>query len=290
MPETDYALPTSWGQLSGTLLVPGGAGPWPAAVLIAGSGPTDRDGNTPLLDGRIDNLKLLAQALAARGIASLRFDKRGVGGSTYPGLSEEALRFEHLVEDAALLATRLAEDARFARVVLVGHSEGALIAALAADGAQADGVVSIAGAGSRASTLMRKQIQGRLPPDLGEPALAALDALERQQLVPDVPADLVLLFRPTVQPYLISWFRHDPPAVFARLEVPALLVHGSADQQVGVEHARRLMVGKPDARLRIVDGMDHLLSLQGDIAAGTQAIAQEVGIWLQELDVGVTAA
>lgn len=290
MPESDYTLPTAWGRLSGTLLLPEGTGPWPAAVLIAGSGPTDRDGNTPLLDARIDNLKLLAQALAARGIASLRYDKRGVGESGYPGLSEEALRFEHLVEDAALLASHLAEDGRIARVVLVGHSEGALIAALAAEAAHADGVVSIAGAGSRASNLIRKQIQGRLPQELAGPALATLDALERQQLVPDVPDDLVLLFRPTVQPYLISWFRHDPPAVFARLDVPALLVHGTADQQVGVEHARRLRVGKPDARLRIVEGMDHLLALQGDIAAGTGEIAAEVGSWLQELDVGVAAA
>jgi uncharacterized protein len=289
MPEHAIELSTGWGKLSGTLLLPDGAGPWTGVLLVAGSGPTDRDGNNPLLPAPIDNLKRLAQALAARGIASLRYDKRGVGASIYPGLSEEALRFEHLVDDAVLLAALLAGRKDIARVVLVGHSEGALISALAAADAHASAVVSVAGAGSRASTLMRRQIEGNLPADLAGPALAALDALEQQQPVADVPDDLILLFRPTVQPYLMSWFRHDPPAVLADLQVPVLLVHGTADAQLGVEHARWLQAGKPEARLTIVPEMDHLLSLHGDIPGGTQAVASEVADWLQELDVKVPA-
>jgi alpha-beta hydrolase superfamily lysophospholipase len=287
MAEHAIELPTAWGKLSGTLLLPDGAGPWTAALLVAGSGPTDRDGNNPLLPAPIDNLKRLAQALAARGIASLRYDKRGVGGSIYPGLSEQALRFEHLVDDAVALADLLVRDARIARLVLVGHSEGALISALAAEDAQAQALVSIAGAGSRASTLMRRQIEGHLPADIAQPALAALDALEAQQAVDDVPDALVLLFRPTVQPYLMSWFRHDPPAVLADLPLPLLLVHGAADPQLGVEHARWLHAARPDARLKIVEGMDHLLAVDGDITGGTQAVAAEVVAWLQELDIGV---
>src|SRR5690606_1952834 len=207
----------------------------------------------------------------------------------YPGLSEEKLRFEHLVDDAVAWAEHLAADPRIARVVLLGHSEGALISALAAEDAQAAAVISVSGAGSRASALMRTQIAGTLPADLSEPALAALDALERQQPVADVPDALVLLFRPTVQPYLMSWFRYDPPQVLAELAVPALVVHGTADPQVGVEQARLLHAGKPDARLLIVDGMDHLLSVDGDIARGTDALAQHVAQWLEEMDVGVVA-
>lgn len=289
MPELELALPTAWGQLAGTLLVPPGAGPWPAALLIGGSGPTDRDGNNPLLGTRIDNLKGLAGALAERGVASLRYDKRGVGASGYPGLSEQALRFEHLVDDAVALAGRLLEDERFSALALVGHSEGALIAALAAQEAPAQAVVSIAGAGSRASALMRRQIQQQLPQDMSLPAMAALDALEAQQLVDDVPETLVLLFRPSVQPYLISWFRHDPPAVLSDLQVPVLLVHGSADVQVGLDQARLLHAARPDARLAVVDGMDHLLSLGGDVTSGANQVAGTVAAWLQELDARVPA-
>ena len=285
MVEHEVELPTAWGKLAGTLLLPEGEGPWPAALLIAGSGPTDRDGNSPLLPAPLDNLKRLAQSLAVRGVASLRYDKRGIGGSTYPGLGEEALRFEHLVDDAVALAERLAAEERVTRVSLVGHSEGALIAALAAEDAQAQGVVSIAGAGSRASHLMRKQIRGQLPEDIAQPALAALDALEAQRPVPDVPDALILLFRPTVQPYLMSWFRYDPSQVLAELSLPVLLVHGAADAQLEVEHALLLHGARPDARLKVVEGMDHLLSLDGDIAGGTEAVAAEVVAWLKELDV-----
>lgn len=289
MAQHELELPTAWGKLAGTLLLPEGEGPFPAALLIAGSGPTDRDGNTPLLPAPLDNLKRLAEALAARGIASLRYDKRGVGGSVYPGLSEEALRFDQLVDDAVALAGRLAAQERVSRVTLVGHSEGALVAALAAEDAQAAGLVSIAGAGSRASTLMRTQITGHLPPDLAQPALAALDALEAQHAVEDVPDDLVLLFRPSVQPYLMSWFRHDPGQVLAELSLPVLLVQGTADVQVGMADARRLHAARPDARLKVVEGMDHLLALGGDIPGGTEAVAAEVAAWLQELDVRVAA-
>lgn len=289
MPEHAIELETRWGKLCGTLLLPAGPGPWPAALLVAGSGPTDRDGNNPLLPAPFDNLKRLAEALAGRGIASLRYDKRGVGASVYPGLSEEKLRFEHLVDDAVAMADKLQGDPRFGALLLVGHSEGALVATLAAEDAGARAVVSVAGAGTRASALMRRQIDGQLPPDIAQPALAALDALERGEAVEDVPDALVLLFRPTVQPYLISWFRHDPAAVLAQLELPVLLVHGAADTQVDVEQARRLHAGQPAAQLRIVEGMDHLLALDGDIAAGAEAVAAQVAAWLQELDVGVAA-
>lgn len=290
MPESEIALPTDWGRLGGSLVLPETPGPWPVALLVAGSGPTDRDGNNPLLSAPCDNLKLLARALAARGIASLRYDKRGIGASQYPGLGEEALRFEQLVDDAVALGLMLQEDERLGELLLVGHSEGALVAALAAQGVDARAVVCIAGAGERASTLMRKQVQAALPEGgLRDAATSALAALEAQQAVADVPDELVLLLRASVQPYLMSWFRHDPAEVLGRVPAPVLLVHGAADAQVEPRHAQLLQAGRSDARLRLLAGMDHLLALEGDVEAGTQAVAAEVAGWLRELNEGPAA-
>ncbi|HEX2543829.1 MAG TPA: alpha/beta hydrolase, partial [Ramlibacter sp.] len=105
----------------------------------------------------------------------------------------------------------------------------------------------------------------------------------------DVPDPLFLLFRPSVQPYLMSWFRHDPAQAMAAVPVPVLLVHGDRDAQVEVGDARRLHQARPDARLAIVEGMDHLLAIDDDIGQGTDAVAGQVAGWLQELDSRVAA-
>lgn len=276
MPEHALELPADGGSLSGTLLLPDGVGPFDVAVLIAGSGPTDRDGNNPLLPQPCDSLKLLARALAARGIASLRYDKRGVGASRYPGLQESALRFEHLVDDAVAFSVHLLQEARFARLVLVGHSEGGLVAMLAAEAAGAAAVASLSAAGQPAATLMLNQIARALPAAQAEAAHQALLSLQAQQPVAEVPDEFFLLFRPTVQPYLMSWFRHDPASVAAALPLPLLLVHGELDPQVEASHARLLHAARPDARLRIVEDMDHLLAVGEDVARGAAIVADEV--------------
>lgn len=276
MPEHVLELSTEWGTLSGTLSLPQGSGPWPVAVVVAGSGPTDRDGNNFLMPAPTDSLKLLAAALAARGIASLRYDKRGVGASKVPGLQESALRFEHMVDDTVACARHLGRDPRFSGVLLVGHSEGGLVAMLAAQAARARAVASIAAAGLPAGTLMREQVARVLPPDQARRAIAGIESLEAQRPVDDVPDEFFLLLRPSVQPYLMSWFRHDPARVAARLIVPVLLVHGAADAQVPVEHAQLLRAGRPEAVVRIVEGMDHEMAIAGDHLLGTARVAEEV--------------
>ena len=280
MPESSIEHAIAGGRLSGTVATPEGEGPWPVVLVIGGSGPTDRDGNNPLLPEPCDSFRRLAGALAAQGIASLRYDKRGVGASAVAGLCESALRFDHLVDDAVALADLLGGDERFTDIVLFGHSEGALVAALAADLVSPQLLVCASGAGERASALMRSQIERTLPADLATPALHALDALERQTPASDVPDALVLLFRPTVQPYLMSWFRHAPAEVLANLAVPVLLLHGGADTQVPADQARLLQAAQPDAKLCVIAGMDHLLSVDGDYDAGARRIAGEIAAQL----------
>jgi len=256
--ETPITLDTPTGQLAGTLELPAGADKPRVALLIAGSGPTDRDGNSSMIPGRNDSLKLLAAGLADAGIATVRYDKRGIGGSHAAGSAESALRFEMFVDDAAAWIARLKADPRFASVAVIGHSEGSLIGMLAARQADAAAFVSIAGIADGASTLMRKQLEGKLPPELEKESERILVSLESGVVVDPVPPALATLFRPSVQPYLISWFKYVPAQRIAELTMPVLVVQGNTDIQVDVVQANRLHGARQGAKLEIIPGMNHV--------------------------------
>jgi pimeloyl-ACP methyl ester carboxylesterase len=256
--ETPITLDTPTGQLAGTLELPAGADKPRVALLIAGSGPTDRDGNSSMIPGRNDSLKLLAAGLAEAGIATVRYDKRGIGGSHAAGSAESALRFEMFVDDAAAWIARLKADPHFASVAVIGHSEGSLIGMLAARQADAAAFVSIAGIADGASTLMRKQLEGKLPPELEKESERILVSLESGAVVDPVPPALATLFRPSVQPYLISWFKYVPAQRIAELTMPVLVVQGNTDIQVDVVQANRLHGARPGAKLAIIPGMNHV--------------------------------
>lgn len=249
------------GDLEGSLLCPTTPAPWPAVLLIAGSGPTDRNGNSLGLPGPNNSLQLLAEALAQRGIASVRYDKRGIGGSRAAMGSEADLRFDMFADDAAAWVRRMRLDPRLSTITVVGHSEGSLLGMLAARQAGADAYVSLEGAGRSASTVIHDQLVTRAPAPLAAQADSIMAEIDAGRTVDSVPSALMALFRPSVQPYLISWFRYDPAKEVARLHVPVLIVQGTTDIQVAEQDARLLASADPHAKLVIVDGMNHVLKL-----------------------------
>ncbi|WP_409274973.1 alpha/beta hydrolase [Pseudomonas sp. KCJK9111] len=253
-------LDTGQGVLHGSLLLPQQDTPPPVVLIIAGSGPTDRDGNNPA-GGRVDNLKRLALLLANANIASVRYDKRGVAASQPATPDERDLSVERYVADVVAWGHKLKADPRFGPLILIGHSEGALIASLAAEQAGASAVISLAGSGRPMAEVVREQLAERLPPAQLARGSALLDRLEAGQTSLDVPAPLRQVFRPSVQPYLITLFRQDPAAAFARLPMPALIVQGRNDVQVDVADAQKLKDAKPDAHLVLIEGMNHMLRI-----------------------------
>lgn len=260
--ESDITLHTRTGSIFGTLTLPAAAPPFPVVLIIAGSGPTDRNGNSgPQLQS--DTYKLLAAALAKDGIASVRYDKRGVGASV-TAIAESNLRFGMYVGDAVAWVKMLLADKRFSNVTIAGHSEGALIGTIAAEEAPVHALVLLEGAGRPAPTVLREQFKHNLPPLLGAKADAILTQLQSEHTVADTPPELASLFRPSVQPYLISWFKYDPAAELAKVRVPVTIVQGTGDIQVTMTDANALQKALPSAKLIVVDGMNHMLKYSPD--------------------------
>lgn len=254
-------LDTGSGTLYGSLVLPKSDKPVPVVLLIAGSGPTDRDGNNAQ-GGRNDSLKKLAWRLAQNNIASVRFDKRGIAHSLAAAPDERTLTLDQYVDDAVAWGNKLKSDPRFSKVFLLGHSEGALVAALAAPRINAAGVISIAGTGRPVGQVLREQLQrNNLPPALLKRSFELISSLEAGHTDDNVPSELQVVFRPSVQPYLISLLRVNPAAAFTALKMPAMIIQGTHDIQVDVKDARLLKAAKPDASLTLVHGMNHVMRI-----------------------------
>jgi hypothetical protein len=246
--------------LHGSLLVPPQPRAGAAVLMLAGSGPTDRDGNQPAHGLMAGYLRQLAEALAAQGIASLRIDKRGVGDSVAAIGAEAELRFATHVADAVAWARFLAAQPQVRCVVLLGHSEGALVAMLAAQRMAACGVVVVGAPGAPLADIIERQMQGQgVARPVIDQSRDIMTRLRAGQRVADVPAELHALFRPSVQPYLISMLGLDPAAEIAKLAMPVLILQGDADLQVSAQDAARLAAARPGATLVVLPGVNHVL-------------------------------
>lgn len=254
--EEEYNLDVDKGKIYGTLMMPKDREGSTVALIIAGSGPTDRNGNNSSMKN--NSLKMIAEALAKEGISSVRFDKRGIGESASLVEKEEALVFEDYVNDVVGWIEKLKKDNRFNKVVVIGHSEGALIGAVAVNNTDVDGFVSIAGVGYSAYETLERQLKAQSQ-QVFEICKPIMDELMKGNLVDDVPEGLYSLFRPSVQPYLISWFKYDPVEEISKVEEPVLIIQGDNDIQITVEDANRLYEGNPESKLVIIEGMNHIL-------------------------------
>lgn len=262
--EKPITLKTATGDISGTLTLPDRKG-GPVALIIAGSGPTDRDGNSMFTSN--NSLQMLAHELANAGIASVRFDKRGVAKSTQALKNEADLRFEDYIKDAGAWIQLLKKDKQFNGVVVIGHSEGSLIGMVAAATAGAKKFISIAGTARPIDEILMEQLQAASK-ELYAMSVPIIDSLKKGLLVKNVDNKLATIFRPSVQPYMISWLKFNPQKEIKKLNMPVLLVQGTNDIQVPVGDAKLLSAAKPAAQLKLIQDMNHVLKkVEGDRAA-----------------------
>ena len=256
---SDVTVSTKDGvTIYGTLTMPNDADMLPPLVImIAGSGPTDRNGNNPQMKN--NSLLFLSDGLVKNGISTLRYDKKGIGQSVVKDLKEEEMSFDDSVEEALLWVKKYAGDSRFSSIVILGHSEGSLIGMLVAQKSKSvSAFVSLAGTGRNMSEVLREQIGKQAPQAMGL-INPILDSLAKGKKVDNVPSGLEALFRPSVQPFLMSQMKYDPATEIKKLTVPTLIIRGDKDIQISEEDFKLLCAAKPDAKAVEIPNMNHVL-------------------------------
>ncbi len=244
------------GNIDAVLVTPPNVERPPVALLIAGSGSTDHDGNGPQV--KPATLKKLAEQLAARNIATLRYDKRGAGGWKPEFGKPEDFRFKDYVEDAAALLNYLRDSGKFGRITVVGHSEGGLVAILAARKVAVDRLLLLATAARKQGDLLKAQLERKqIPPDMLAPILSAIDRIMAGQIVDPSPPGLSIA--PSMQPGLASAFTEDPIEPLKLIDRPILIIAGGRDRQVARLDFVALSAAAPVAKTLWIPEMNHVL-------------------------------
>jgi pimeloyl-ACP methyl ester carboxylesterase len=243
------------GAIDAWLSTPSGPEQPPVALLIAGSGSTDHDGNGPQV--KPATLKKLSDALVARGIATLRYDKRGAGGWKGDYGKPEDFRFKDYVDDAAALVTHLRAGGKFSKIIVIGHSEGGLVAILTARRIPVDKLVLLAVAARKQGDLLKAQLEKKLPPDKFAAIAKAIEAIMAGEIVDPPPPGLAI--PASLQPGIASAFTQDPIPPLQKIEEPILIVAGAKDSQLARLDFLALTTAAFAAKTLWVPDMNHVL-------------------------------
>ena len=230
-------------------------------ILIAGSGPTDRDGNQKGMTN--NSLKYLSEELSKNNQAVFSYDKRIIAQMAAGTVNEATLSFDDFINDAKEVIRFFKNQKKYNKIIVAGHSEGSLIGMLAAT-ENTDAFISLAGAGRTIDAVLVEQIEKQAP-FLKEEVQKDLDILKSGQTFELKNKMLTSLFRESVQPYMISWIKYNPQNEIKKLQIPVLLINGTKDLQVNVSEAELLKKAKPEAKLEIIENMNHIFKeIKGD--------------------------
>ena len=247
-------------NIDGTLLLPNKIDKPNLAIIIAGSGPTDRDGNQNLLKN--NSLKKLAERLTENGIATFRYDKRIVK-QMRQGNIDYNISFADFITDAISVINFFKTKDDFNKIYIIGHGQGSLVGMIAAkDGA--DGYVSVAGAGKPIDEVIVDQINNTAPM-FNEDTKRVFSVLKEGKVTDDYPLALATVFNKEVQPFMMSWMKYSPQLELKKLDIPILIINGTKDLQVSIEEANLLKAAVENTQIEIIEKMNHILvPIEGD--------------------------
>ena len=205
---------------------------------------------------------MLAEGLQQNGISTFRYDKRGVGKSVGDLKGSNEIKFSDYINDVVSIIKHFKDLKKFREVVVIGHSEGALIGMIASQSI-ADRFISVAGAGEDYLTLIERQLSIQ-PPFVRSMSEPIIEKLKNKKLVDSVPPLLNSLFRSDVQSFLIDASSFDPVEEISKLNMPILIIQGSTDIQIDVSDALILHKAAKNSRLEIIEGMNHVFRQASD--------------------------
>jgi uncharacterized protein len=244
--------------IDGTLLIPESTEDPPLVILIAGSGPTDRDGNQSFMKNNM--LKKVAEALTNDGVATYRYDKRIVK-QLKTRTFDKNIRFDDFVNDAKSVVSYFKPS--YSSIIIAGHSQGSLVGLLACE-TEVDGFISLAGAGNPIDKIILEQIS-KTAPFFVEDTKRVFEILKSGETTTDYPPALASIFNLETQPFMSNWMQYNPQEHIEKLEIPTLIINGTKDLQMTTSEAQLLKERKPDAELVIIENMNHLLfEINGD--------------------------
>lgn len=239
-------------QLPGTLTY--SAENTPLLIWVHGSGPVNRNGNQPAQNVKANYIKQFRDAVNKENIAFFSYDKRTANSKNREFLKDtQAKDFAFDVEE---VVNHFKKDKRFSDIILVGHSQGSLIAMLALD--KVDKYISIAGAGETVDKTIVKQLTAQSA-DFGKIAADHFKELQETGKVEDVNPNLLSIFAKPNQSFWNSWMQLDPVKEIKKVKIPVLIINGDKDIQVKIENANALHAANLASKLVIIKNMNHVL-------------------------------
>ncbi len=279
--EEDISI-SKW--IDGTLLAPQDNDQPNLAIIIAGSGPTNRNGNQNFLKN--NSLKKLAEGLTHNGIATFRFDKRIVK-QIHQNNVDKDIMFDDFVSDASDVLDYFKEKGTYNKIYIIGHSQGSLVGMLSAKD-KADGFISLAGAGNNIGDVIIEQV-AKTAPMFNEDTKRVVNSLKEGKTTTDFPVALASMFNADLQPFMINWMSHNPSEIIKELNMPILIVNGTKDLQVSVSEAEVLKDANKTAELLLIENMNHVLfEIEGDDLENSKSYNESFRSISPELITGIT--